>query len=94
MKDRKRFVLIFALFWVIGLTGGYFLGVGSSFLPKENVEYNYYFSEKAEDSDVEPISKCKKADAENTPEESKIHALLRKTGLLNLPQRVVDGLIQ
>lgn len=92
MKDRKRFLLIFAIFWIIGMVGGYFLGVGSAFLPSENVEYNYYFSEKAEGSDVEPIKKNCDGQANGTTNdgENGFYLILKESGILNVPKKLVD----
>ena len=92
MKDRKRFLLIFAVFWIIGMAGGYFLGVGSSFIPKENVAYNYYYSEKAEGSDVEPIKRncAEKNDSPGSEKENGFVKILRDSGILSLPQKLLN----
>ena len=91
MKDRKRFLLIFAVFWIIGMVGGYFLGVGSAFLPAENVEYNYYYSEKAEGSDVEPIKKnCDGQASSTTDSENGFYRILKESGILNIPHKLVE----
>ena len=97
VKDHKRFFLVFAIFWIIGLLGGYFLGVGSSFLPTENVEYNYYFSEKAEGSDVEPIKKnCtgKSTDATTNDDGNSFYVILKDAGILNLPHKVMSYILK
>ncbi len=89
MKDRKRFIIVFAIFWIIGLLGGYYLGVGSSMVPSESIEYNYFFSEKASGSDVEPIKKnCDSAEDED--DTNYLHVLVRKVGVDQLPQRIAD----
>lgn len=93
MKDRKRFLIVFAIFWVIGLVGGYYLGVGSALLPSETVEYNYFFSEKSADSDVQPINrKCSIADDsdENDDDNGVLTVIIEKSGLKNLPEKLVD----
>jgi hypothetical protein len=93
MKDRKRFLIVFAIFWVIGLVGGYYLGVGSALLPSETVEYNYFFSEKSADSTVEPIKHTRSA-ADDTDEDNDesglLSVLIEKSGLKNLPDKLVD----
>lgn len=93
MKDRKRFIIVFAIFWVIGLLGGYYLGVGSAILPAETIEYNYYFSEKSTDSAVEPIKRnCSSDDNsdENNDSEGILTFVIEKSGLKNLPEKLVD----
>jgi len=90
MKNQKKFILVFALFWVIGLLGGYFLGVGSAVLPTEYIEYNYYFSEKTKDSEVEPISKeC----SEDADDESVFSKALKNLHLLSAPKKVLQNLL-
>jgi hypothetical protein len=96
MKDRKRFLLVFAVCWVIGLTGGYFLGLGSAILPSENVEYTYYYSEKASDSDVEPVKKCSKTETDNCKEaeaeNDKFFVVIKNVVVLELPKRLLGKL--
>ncbi len=97
MKDRKRFLLVFAVCWVIGLTGGYFLGIGSAILPSENVEYTYYYSKKASGSDVEPVKKCSKIEIkdceEAEAENDKFFVVIKNVGVLELPKRLLGRLI-
>jgi len=95
MKDRKRFLFVFAICWVIGLLGGYFLGLGSAILPSENIEYNYYFSEKAEGSDVEPINKkCTKSDnTKKTEDDNTFYVVVKHLGILEVPKRFFSKLV-
>ena len=91
MKDRKRFLVVFAIFWIIGLVGGYALGVGSALLPAETVEYNYFFSEKAANSDVEPIKKpCSSDDDDDNEDGGILTVVIEKAGLNNIPEKIID----
>lgn len=94
MKDRKRFLLVFAVCWVIGLTGGYYLGLGSAILPSENVEYNYYYSEKANDSDVEPIKKCTTKATDDSKkaqsEDDNFFVVVRNFVVIEIPKRLLN----
>jgi hypothetical protein len=93
MKDRRRLIIVFSVFWIIGLLGGYYLGVGSALLPAETVEYNYYFAEKSAHSDVEPINKkCSNTNDEDDEghDGSFVATLIEKAGLDNLSDKIVD----
>lgn len=94
MKDRKRFLLVFAVCWVIGLTGGYYLGLGSAILPSENVEYTYYYSEKADDSDVEPIKKCSTTESDDCKkvqtEDDSFYVVVRNFVVLEIPKKLLN----
>lgn len=95
MKDKKRFLIIFAVFWMIGMLGGYFLGVGSSFLPSENIDYNYYYTEKAEGSDVEPIKRSCKENKECTEHnQNRFGQILKDSGVLNVPQKIANRFLK
>jgi len=91
MKYQKKFILVFALFWVIGLLGGYYLGVGSAILPTEYVEYNYYFTEKA-DSSVEPISRECDEDSKSN-EDSVLSKTLKSLHLYSIPKKILKDLL-
>jgi hypothetical protein len=98
MKDRKRFILVFAISWVIGLSGGYYLGVGSAFVPTENVEYNYYFSQNAQDAEVEMVKKecAEKQESECTAKEDDDHfvVILKNVDVLEVPRRILAKLFK
>ena len=91
MKYQKKFILVFALFWVIGLFGGYFLGVGSAIVPKENIEYNYYFSEKINDSSVESIS-TEGSDDNEAENETTFLKTIKSINIFSIPKRVIQHL--
>lgn len=89
MKNKRHFILIFCLFWAIGLIGGYYLGVGSAILPTENIEYNFYFSENSNDSDVE-IIKTECSEELLKEDEGTIKTLFQNLNLHSLPQKVLQ----
>lgn len=94
MKERKHFLLVFAICWVIGLTGGYYLGLGSAMVPTEYIEYNYYFSEKAEDSDVEAINKkCPHTKENEQPDkDDNFFTVIKNAGILEMPKKFINKL--
>lgn len=92
MKYQKKFILIFCLFWVVGLVGGYYLGVGSAILPTESIEYNYYFSEKGENSSVEPIKKeCSNEDEIENEEGGMFIKVIKSFPIFSIPQKVIQN---
>ncbi len=87
MKSQRKFIFIFALCWIIGLTGGYFLGVGSAILPTENVEYNYYFSENKSESGVESLdSECSE---KANDDESTFTEVIKNLKIFSFPKKVI-----
>jgi hypothetical protein len=91
MKNQKKFILVFATFWVLGLVGGYYLGVGSGLLPNENIEYNYYFSENTNNSSVESIEKSCSENFEKE-DNSTIEVLMKSLNFQSIPQKVIRHL--
>lgn len=95
MKEHKKSILIFALFWVIGITGGYYLGVGSEVLPTEEINYNLYLATTPQKCKVEPVAKRTQVVEKDSDNDSKADyfILLRQFEIDKIPALMVNKMI-
>ncbi len=101
MKNRKRFLFIFCLFWVIGLLGSYFFASSFHALPERTVDYTYYFSQNQNaqtksisyDSDEyenQNKSGCKPKETTN----ESMQKWLSKLKLKDIPKNFIEHLLK
>ncbi len=88
MKMKKKTVLILALCWVVGIAGGYYIGVVSASIPTEQIDFNY-FNDSPYQSEVQSIENIEDSEAEEK-DDSYLNRLFEESRLFNLPKRIFE----
>ena len=87
MKFKKKTIILLALCWIVGIAGGYFIGIESASIPTENIDYNYYSKDYARSSvkTVEP--------EQSEEEEGHLTRFIRSLHLMDIPKKIYRKVI-
>lgn len=94
MKDHKKSILVFCLFWIVGILGGYYLGVGSGVLPEKDLNYNLILSSNTNDSGVQPVTLNDEQELEESDRQNEkdYFIILRQLEIDKIPALLVHSL--
>ncbi len=92
MKNFKKSLFVFCVFWIIGIVGGYYIGLKSSAVPTENIEYGYYFSKTNTATNVETVKSVEKKnhqEANKDDDENSVLFRVKSINLMSFPKYIL-----
>ena len=90
MKIKKKTIFILAICWVVGIAGGYLIGVESASIPTENIDYNYYSSDYTKSS-VKTVDHHSEGD--HNEEESRFTQFVKSLNLMEIPKKIFNKIV-
>lgn len=90
MKFKKKTIFILAICWIVGIAGGYFIGVESASIPSEYIDYNFYSSDYAKSS-VKTVDHNSEGDCNE--EESRFTQFVKSLNLIEIPKKIFNKII-
>lgn len=90
MKFKKKTIFILAICWIVGIAGGYFIGVESASIPSEYIDYNFYSSDYAKSS-VKTVDHNSEDDCNE--EESRFTQFVKSLNLIEIPKKIFNKII-